>query len=124
MNMDAATLETLQKSLLTVSQPEAARILGFSENTVAKWVRSGILPAKREPGGRARIRLADLEAFSASWPDYRAGVRTEVLAEAEERTSNTDDGIHPDARRDRGRVFEDSVRMDGRRTPQAATRHL
>jgi len=59
------------EDLKTVSQPEAARILGFSENTVAKWVRAGILPAVREPGGRARIKMTDLRAFFRSWPDYR-----------------------------------------------------
>lgn len=60
--------------LKTVSQPEAARILGFSENTVAKWIKSGLLPAKREPGGRARIRVTDLREFVAAWPDYRSSI--------------------------------------------------
>ncbi|MBO0690861.1 MAG: helix-turn-helix domain-containing protein [Candidatus Dormibacteraeota bacterium] len=39
---------------------EAAREVGVSRATVARWVRLGLLPARRLPSGHARVRRADL----------------------------------------------------------------
>jgi excisionase family DNA binding protein len=46
--------------LLTVA--EVAKRLHISARTVNRWILDGILPAKRLPSGRYRVRRADAEA--------------------------------------------------------------
>jgi excisionase family DNA binding protein len=48
--------------LLTPRQ--AAELLGVNTNTLARWVRAGMLPAVTTPGGHRRYRRADVRALS------------------------------------------------------------
>jgi excisionase family DNA binding protein len=45
---------------------QAANILSVTPDTVLKWIRSGILPARRTVGGHHRIDKNDLERITAS----------------------------------------------------------
>jgi excisionase family DNA binding protein len=47
-----------EDDLLTTG--EAAREVGVSRATVARWVRLGLLPARRLPSGHARVRRGDV----------------------------------------------------------------
>ena len=49
----------------TCTLAEAARRLGVAEETVRAWLRAGLLPGRRLPGGQARVPLAAVLA----WPD-------------------------------------------------------
>lgn len=42
---------------------QAAEYLGFSDDTVVKWVRQGKIQAILTPGGRLRYSHADLDEF-------------------------------------------------------------
>lgn len=44
-----------------ISVPEAAGRVGVHTNTILRWVKEGILPALRLPGGRLRISVHDLD---------------------------------------------------------------
>ena len=48
----------IAKSL--VSPSEAAGIMGVSDETVRRWIRTNRLPAIRTPGGTYKVRVADL----------------------------------------------------------------
>ena len=50
---------------------EVADMLGISSETVLRWVRRGLLPAIRLPGGAIRFREGDIEA----WLEERATPR-------------------------------------------------
>ena len=41
---------------------EAARLLGLSDDTVRRWVSTGVLPATKDEAGRRVISGADLAA--------------------------------------------------------------
>ena len=45
---------------------QAANILSVTPDTVLKWIRTGILPARRTAGGHHRIDQTDLEQINAS----------------------------------------------------------
>lgn len=38
----------------------AAEIAGVHHNTLYRWIRRGILPARRTPGGKLRVKVGDL----------------------------------------------------------------
>ena len=40
---------------------QAAELMGVSRSSLVRYVRSGLLPARRLPGGHLRIRRADVE---------------------------------------------------------------
>ena len=42
---------------------EAAKIMSVTPDTVLKWIKSGILEARRTPGGHHRIAKKNLEAL-------------------------------------------------------------
>ena len=48
---------------------QAARRLGVTERLVRRWLRRGLLPARRRPGGEARIPTAAIDAFMDQHPD-------------------------------------------------------
>jgi excisionase family DNA binding protein len=45
---------------------QAAEYCFVTADTIANWIRSGLLPAQRTAGGQYRIRIADLRTFMAS----------------------------------------------------------
>jgi excisionase family DNA binding protein len=47
----------------TVTAPECARLLGVHLTTVYRWVRTGVMPARRVGLRRLVIRRADLAAM-------------------------------------------------------------
>ena len=51
-----------------VTTREAARHLGVSAPTVARWVERGLLRAHRTPGGHRRIRREDVAVLAVSLP--------------------------------------------------------
>jgi excisionase family DNA binding protein len=51
--------------LVTVA--EAAVRLGFTSETLLRWIRRGKLPAIKTPGGHLRIREDDLERCLHDW---------------------------------------------------------
>lgn len=54
------------KVILTAT--EAAAALGYSTQTIYKYIHDGKLPAYREPGHRAyQIAYDDLKDFVATW---------------------------------------------------------
>ena len=57
-----------------LSLPAAARRLGLDERTVRRWVRQGLLPARRLPGGQARIAAAALAALADEHPQPGARI--------------------------------------------------
>lgn len=60
---------------------QAARYCFVTADTIANWIRSGILPAQRTAGGQYRILSEDLLAFMTG-----RGMRTDALeADAETR---------------------------------------
>ena len=51
--------------MTTLSATEAAHVAGVSAMTISNWIRSGRLPAERQPGARGRrwvIKSEDLRA--------------------------------------------------------------
>lgn len=46
-----------------ISTGEAARLLGVHRTTVVDYINRGLLPAKRLPTGRFRVRRADVLAL-------------------------------------------------------------
>jgi excisionase family DNA binding protein len=61
---------------------EAAERLGFSPETVLRWIRQGKLPAIRTPTGRIRIREGDLERCLEEWATPARGVVTHPVQDA------------------------------------------
>lgn len=61
-----------RRRALTTGQ--AAEYCFVTADTIANWIRSGLLPAQRTAGGQYRIRTEDLQAFMA-----RRGMSTEAL---------------------------------------------
>lgn len=58
---------------------EAARLLGLSDDTVRRWVSTGVLPATKDEGGRRVISGADLAARAkaiAIAPEDPSGVES------------------------------------------------
>jgi excisionase family DNA binding protein len=53
-----------QRQALTTGQ--AAKHCFVTADTIANWIRSGLLQAQRTAGGQYRIRIEDLRAFMAS----------------------------------------------------------
>ena len=53
-----------------------AELIGVNTETVLRWVRRGVIPAIRLPGGRIRFRQADVEM----WLGERATPAQGVLA--------------------------------------------
>lgn len=51
------------RTLLSI--PEASERLGVSPATGRRWVKDGKLPAIKLPGGRAKVRRADVDAILA-----------------------------------------------------------
>lgn len=45
-----------------LNRAQAAEYKGVSERTIDRWIRRGILPARRVGTNRIRIRRADLDA--------------------------------------------------------------
>lgn len=43
--------------------PEVARFFRVNDQIVRKWIRAGVLPAARTPGGHARVPVASVEAL-------------------------------------------------------------
>lgn len=65
---------------------EAARHLGVSAPTVARWVERGLLRAHRTPGGHRRIRMEDVAVLAVSLPPGSArgeGAGSLVLLDAD-----------------------------------------
>ena len=54
------------RTLLSI--PEASERLGVSPATGRRWVKAGKLPAISLPGGRAKVRAADVEAILRGEP--------------------------------------------------------
>ena len=53
---------------LILTATEAAATIGYSTQTIYKYIRTGKLPAYREPGHRAyQIAYDDLKDFVATW---------------------------------------------------------
>ncbi len=53
---------------LILTATEAGAVLGYSTQTIYKYIHAGKLAAYREPGHRAyRIACADLQSFVATW---------------------------------------------------------
>lgn len=48
--------------------PAAARRLGVAERALRRWIGRGLLPARRLPGGRARIAAPELAALGDQHP--------------------------------------------------------
>jgi len=59
-----------------LSTGQAARHCLVTADTVANWIRGGLLPAQRTAGGQYRILAEDLRAFMSS-----RGMSTESLGE-------------------------------------------
>ena len=60
----------------SISTVEAASQCRVSVNTIAQWIATGQLPARRARGGDYRIRVDDLRAFTKA-----QGIRTDLLEE-------------------------------------------
>lgn len=58
-----------------LSTGQAAKCCFVTADTVANWIRSGILPAQRTAGGQYRILERDLRAFMVA-----RGMSTDALA--------------------------------------------
>lgn len=56
-------LSPLDAPTQTVGTRGAAQLIGRSERSIRRWIRAGLLPAARTPGGEYMIRVADLSAF-------------------------------------------------------------
>ena len=53
---------------LILTATEAAAAIGYSTQTIYKYIHAGKLPAYREPGHRAyQIIYSDLQGFVATW---------------------------------------------------------
>jgi uncharacterized protein (TIGR00369 family)/excisionase family DNA binding protein len=52
---------------------QAARLLGVEERRVRGWVRDGLLPARRLPGGRARLPADAVRALVDQTPPVSGG---------------------------------------------------
>jgi len=52
-----------------LSTRQVANTFQVSVSSVSRWVRDGLLPAVRTPGGRIRVRRADVEVFLAEHGD-------------------------------------------------------
>ena len=63
--------------MLTVR--EAAARLKLDPQTLRRWIRSGVLPARRLGKKEYRIDAADLEARLSSRSEEQAGRRTEAV---------------------------------------------
>lgn len=42
---------------------EASRLLGIAVSTAQQWIKNGVLPAWKTPGGHRRVRLSDISAL-------------------------------------------------------------
>ena len=59
------------ESPIAVTVPDAVRLSGYSRSALYEAMKKG-LPA-RKAGRRTLILVADLEAYLASLPEYKAG---------------------------------------------------
>lgn len=57
---------------ITVTIPDAVKATGISRTSIYEALKRGDLSA-RKAGRRTLISFADLEAYLASLPEYRAG---------------------------------------------------
>ena len=64
------------ENLETISPQQAASRLNLSPHTVRKWCDAGLLPSKRLPSNRIRIRVSDLDAFYAALPSGQKNAQT------------------------------------------------
>ncbi|WP_344029251.1 helix-turn-helix domain-containing protein [Pseudonocardia kongjuensis] len=46
----------------------AAEIAGVHHNTLYRWIRRGVVPATRTPGGELRIRVGDVRPEKLNQP--------------------------------------------------------
>lgn len=57
---------------IAVTIPEAVKASGMSRSSIYEALKRGDLPA-RKAGRRTLITFADLQAYLASLPEYKAG---------------------------------------------------
>jgi excisionase family DNA binding protein len=57
---------------ISVTIPDAVRVSGMSRTSIYEALKRGDLTA-RKAGRRTLIQFADLQAYLASLPEYRAG---------------------------------------------------
>ena len=62
------------RRLLALTTGEAAKCCFVTPDTIANWIKAGLLNAQRTAGGQYRILLSDLRAFMCS-----RGMSTEFL---------------------------------------------
>lgn len=64
MHNQAMQLTQAQESAASVGVSEAARISGFSADTIRRYADQGILPSTRTPKNHRRFRVADVQAIA------------------------------------------------------------
>ena len=58
---------------------EAARIIGVTPRTIQLWADSGVLPARKTPGGHRRISASVLKAFVKQLEEQESNEEKETL---------------------------------------------